>query len=280
MTLSGFTGITALALLQGALVGLPKANALARLARLRSPAWAALLPGSIVVGTFGVQALPPMATGMVALAGVAMPLLSAVAVLTVARGPRAAMLPIALTIAILSALIGGWTGELSASMLTALGCLTLGVALVRLIPRRFLLIGVLVMCAVDVTLLAFGADQPAAALMTQAAARLHRPVFDHAAIGTITIDYPDLVLAAVLGGFVAGHARQRRAALLVTALAAGHGMLLPFAGVLPATVPLALTFTMLHYARLPRRRANARRSGTGVPANAVAAPADSERAMA
>jgi hypothetical protein len=138
---------------------------------------------------------------MVVLAGVATPLLSAVAVLTVARGPRAAMLPIALTIAILAALIGGWTGELSVSMLTALGCLTLGVALVRLIPRRFLLIGVLLMCAVDVTLLAFGAGQPAAALMTQAAARLHRPVFDHAAIGTITIDYPDLVLAAVLGGW-------------------------------------------------------------------------------
>jgi hypothetical protein len=61
MTLSGFTGTTMLALLQGALIALPRANALEPLARLRSPAWAAVLPGSIIVGTFAVRALPPAA---------------------------------------------------------------------------------------------------------------------------------------------------------------------------------------------------------------------------
>jgi hypothetical protein len=249
MSLPGVIGVLALAALEGALVGLPKAHALERLARARSPAWAALLPGSIVVGTFGVRALPPMVTGLVVLSGVATPLLSAVAMLKIVRGPRVALLSIALTLTILAGLIGGWTGELSASTLTALGCLTLGVALVRLIPRHLMLIGVLCMCAIDVTLLALGAGQPAAALMTQAAAHLHRPVFDQAAVGPIATDYPDLVLAAVLGGFIAGHATQRRAAVLVASLVAGYGMLLPLTGVLPATVPIALAFMVLRYGR-------------------------------
>jgi hypothetical protein len=208
-----------------------------------------LLPGSIIAGTFGVQALPAMAVVLVVLAGVLTPLLSAAAVLTIVRCPRVAMLPIALTLATIAGLITGWMGELSATLLTALGCLTVGVALVRLIPREFLLIGVLCMCAVDVTLLASGAGQPAAALMSHATSHVHRPVFDHAAIGPVTTDYPDLVVAAVLGGFVADAGVQRRAAVLVTALAAGYGMLLPVAGTLPATVPIALAFAVLRYGR-------------------------------
>jgi hypothetical protein len=254
MSPSGMIGVTALALLEGALVALPRAGALEQLGRLRSPAWAAVLPGSIVVGTFGVRALPPMALALVVLAAAATPFLSAAAVLGVVRCPRPAMLPVALTLAVLATLIRGWTGELSASMLTGLGCLTVGVGLVRLIPRRLMLIAVLSMCAVDVTLLALGAGQPAAALMTHASNQLPGPVFARATAGPITTDYLDLVLAGVLGGFVAGHTVQRRAAVLVTALATGYGMLLPVAGTLPATVPIAVTFTML-YARGRRRQA-------------------------
>jgi hypothetical protein len=245
MTLSGVTGITALALLQGALVALPKANALEHLVRLRSPVWAAILPGSIVIGTFGIRALPPVAIGLVVLAGIATPLLAAAAAVNVMRGPRAATLPLTLTLLIAAALISGITGQISASMLTALGCSTLGMALVRLIPRELMLIGVLCMCVIDVTLLLLGAGQPAAALMTHAEAHVHRPVFDHATIGNISIDYPDLVLAAVLGGTVAGRRTQRRIALSVTILAGAYGMLLPVAGVLPATVPPALVFSLL-----------------------------------
>jgi hypothetical protein len=123
-------------MLEGALVVLPRADALQRLGRLRSPAWAALLPGSIMVGTFGFLALPRMAMGLGAVASVATPILSGVAAVTVVRGPRARMLASALTLLILAELMRGWPRELSASMVTGLGCLTLGVALARLIPRR------------------------------------------------------------------------------------------------------------------------------------------------
>lgn len=249
MNISDVVGVAALALLEGALVALPRADAFEQLVRLRSPAWAAVLPGSIVVGTFGVQALPPMAVALVALAGVATPLLCAAAVIKVVRCSRPAMLSAALALAVVAMLLSGWAGALSASMLTGLGCLTVGVALVRLIPSRLMLIGVLSMCAVDVTLLALGAGEPAAALMTHATHQLPGPVFAHATAGPISTDYPDLVLAGVLGGFVAGHTVQRRAAILLTTLVAGYGMLPPFAGILPATVPIALTFAVLRYGR-------------------------------
>ena len=226
-------------------MALPKANALERLGRLCSPAWAAVLPGSIVVGTFGVRALPAAAIGLVMLAAVATPVLSGVAAVSVVRGPRGIALAIVAACLIVAAAIGGGTSQVSASTVTALGCLTVGIALVRLIPRRFLLIGVLAMCLVDVVLLVLGAGQPADALMTRAEAHVHGPVFDHATVASISIDYPDLVLAAVLGGAVAGRRGQVRAALIVTSLAIAYGMLLAVAPILPATVPPALVFSVL-----------------------------------
>jgi hypothetical protein len=51
-----------LATIEGALVALPCPAALERLRRLRSPARALLAPGSLIVGTFGVLALPLLAT--------------------------------------------------------------------------------------------------------------------------------------------------------------------------------------------------------------------------
>jgi hypothetical protein len=253
VTFSDMIAVVALAMLQGALVALPRADALQRLGRLRSPAWAAVLPGMILVGTLGLLALPSMAPGFILLASVATPLLGALAVVLVARGQRAAVLPAAVGVAAAAALGSGWFGQLSASTLTALGCLPLGAALVRLIPSRWVPVGVLAMCAVDAALLALGIGQPASALIADAAARVRGPVLDNAGIGSISTEYVDLLLAAVLGGIVAGHAIQRRAAVLVTTLAAGYGMLLPLVDPLPATVPIALAFILLRWGRLPRR---------------------------
>jgi hypothetical protein len=54
-------------------VALPRAGALARLARLRSPAWAALLLGAILIGTFPPLWQPCTATGLVLAAAVVWP---------------------------------------------------------------------------------------------------------------------------------------------------------------------------------------------------------------
>ncbi len=108
-------------------------------------------------------------------------------------------------------------------------------------------VGVLAMCAVDAALLALGIGQPASGLIADARAHVHGTVLDNAAIGSISIEYLDLLLAAVLGGIVAGHAIQRRAAVLATTLAAGYGMLLPLVDPLPATVPVALAVILLRW---------------------------------
>jgi hypothetical protein len=280
--------VIVLATIEGALVVLPRANALQALGRLRSPAWAALLPGSILLGTFGPLAMPSIAVVLAVLAVAATPPLAAIALVGVVRGPRAALgsprtalVAVALVAALAATLASGRLGQTSKSLITALGCLALGAALVRLIPRRWILAGVMCMCAVDVLLLMSGAGESAAAAMSIATAHVHAPAFDHAAFGPVSTDYPDLVLAALLGALLGGHQYQRRAAVLVMALASGSGMLLPLVGWLPATVPVTAALIILCVERLAQQRrasAGARRAGAGASAVATAAAAAHEAA--
>ena len=76
---------------------------------------------------------------------------------------------------------------------------------------------------------------------------------DRAQLGPVSLDYPDLVLAAVLGGFLAGQRGQRCAATLVTVLAAICFVLVPSDVMCPATVPAAMTLIALRAIGLPRR---------------------------
>jgi hypothetical protein len=207
-----------------------------------------------------------MAPALVLIAFVATPLLAALATLGVVRGTRVALAIGALALMGMAIEGSGWVAQLAHTLLTALGCLAAGAILVRLVPRSLLPLSVLSMCAVDVVLLGFGVGQPAGSLMALAASHVHTPVLDHASLGPISTDYPDLLLAAVLGSTLAGEARQRRAAVLVATLVAGYGLLLPLTGALPATVPIAVAFVLLRW-RPPRRR------GRGIGRRVPEAPA-------
>jgi hypothetical protein len=253
MIAPGVGAAIAPAVLQGALVALPRANALESLRRLRSPAWAAALPGAIVIGTFAPLGVPSSALGMILLGALATPPLAAVAVLAVARGPRAALIILALVAGVLALCAGGRGGQLSATAMTALGALAVGAALARLIPSRWVLAGFTCMCVLDVGLLAVGIGQPAGAAIARAAGHLHGPLIGHAQLGRVALDYPDLVLPAVLGAFLAGQQGQWCAAALVTVLAASCLLLAPPHSVWPATVPVAMTLIGLRVAGLPRR---------------------------
>lgn len=253
MHLPNITAYLALATLQGAIVALPHPAALERLGSLRSPAWALVAPGSLIVGTFGVLALPALASGLAMLAAIATPMLAAIAVVSVVHGRQRRLLVVPLVLGVAAAAGSGWPGQLAASLLTALGCLTLGAALVRLTPARWLRIGVLSMGAVDVLLLALGVGQPAAELLREALGSTMHPAFDSANLGDCVLDYPDLVLAAVLGGVAAGRAIQQPAAALVAILAAAYGALFAVADMLPATVPLALVLVLVELLPGPAR---------------------------
>ena len=246
MTTATAAGFIGLAAIEGALVALPRPAALERLARLRSPAWGLVAPASLLVGTFGVLALPSLATGLAILAAVATPVLAAIAVASVVHGGRRSLLLLPLALGVVALACSGIAMELAATLLTALGCLTLGAALVRLTPTRPLQLGLLGMVVVDVVLLALGIGQPAAALLGDAL-KGSQPAFHHAELGTATIDYPDLVLAAMLGGIVSGRAIQPRAGLLVAVLASAYSSLLAVVDMVPATVPLLLALALVEF---------------------------------
>jgi hypothetical protein len=239
-----------LAALQGALVMLPRPVGSAAW-RLRSPAWALVLPGSLIVGTFGVLAVPASPTDLAVLAAVATPLLAGLAVVRILRGARRAWLAALPLLGAGALTLPTWPAELAACVLTALGCLTVGVVLVRLTPLPWVAAGVFTMCIVDVTLLAAGVGQTAAVELERAMSHSALPEFHHAQLAGVTKDYPDLVLAGVLGGALAGSARQRTAAMLVTLLVCANGMFFMVADMLPGTVPLGVAAAVV--ALLERR---------------------------
>jgi hypothetical protein len=270
-------GALALAMLQAALVALPRGGAFAVLGRLRSPAWAALLPGAIVFGTFAPLWHKGFASALVLGAAITTPLMAVVTVVAVARARRALVIGLATALAVVAAVAPTTAPRLLLSVVTALGSLSVGVALTRLIPPRWLLIGVVVMAAVDAVFLLEGVGVSAAGSMASASAHFHGPQFTQASVGPTTVDYPDLVLASVLGGTVAGSGWQRRAALTLALLAGSTGLLLAVVPMVPETVPIAMTFGVLAVARraaLPWRRrssgplayvrATLRRSALGV----------------
>jgi hypothetical protein len=110
------------------------------------------------------------------------------------------------------------------------------------------------MGAVDVVLLLVGAGQSSATLLDHATAGGPLPMFHGAELGPMTTDYPDLVVAAVLGGIVAGRSIQQRTAMLVGILATAYGGFFAVAHMLPATVPSALVIALVEWGPAARAR--------------------------
>jgi hypothetical protein len=267
---SALSGIPA-SVLEAALVMLPRSAPFPRLARLRSPAWTALLPVSIIVGTFGLLVVPTLASPTVLAAAITTPLLAFVAVVAVVRA-RLVMLPLAAVAGVLAMWATGLGGHVGTGVVTALACLTVGAALQRLIPGRWLLVGVVAMSVVDIALLVSGFGYHQTALLAAAQNNFHGPRFTGARIGGTTIGYPDLFLAALLGTSLAGQRAQVRAAGLLMMLAVLYDSLLSPGLLLPATVPIALTLAVVAWVGHRRRRARRARS-EDAPASDSCVPA-------
>jgi hypothetical protein len=101
------------------------------------------------------------------------------------------------------------------------------------------------MCVLDVVLIAAGVGDPAARLMESALSHSALPEFDRARLGPINRDYPDLVLASVLGSALAGHARQLTGGVLVALLSAANGVFFLVATTVPATAPIGVAAVVL-----------------------------------
>ena len=156
------------------------------------------------------------------------------------------MLAFAFALAAISALISGWAGQISATTLTALGCLAVGAALARLIPRRWFVLGVLGMRLADVALLASGIVTSAALLMSSASADVHGPAFSQADIAGSRPTTRTWCSRRCSGDSSPAGTVSSIAAVLVAVLGAAYGIRhLPVAHLLPATVPIGLALLML-----------------------------------
>jgi hypothetical protein len=253
-----------LSALQGTLVALPRPPRLPLLERLRARGWAIVLPASVVAFVFIARAAESAsAQGLSYLALVAVPPLAALALGVLGRGARPAF---ALLVPLLFALAwadrGGFSGNLAATLLSALSCVSLGALLGAVTPPRWLGAGIIAMALADSALVvsdllqrpnnALNAAHPAAGL----------PRLQSAIIGTAVMGYGDLFIAGVLGGLLAASNRsQTGPAILTFGLAVAFDLLFFLVDELPATVPVAATLIVLELSR--RRRSDRRPSAAG-----------------
>jgi hypothetical protein len=226
-------------------VALPAARRLPSLERFRSPWWALVPAGSIVI-TIGIVAWQgESATALSWLALLAVPPFAALALGWLIHGSRpewaAAMPPLFL---IAWAAPGALLGEAAATALSALGCVGLGWLLASVAPARWLKWGIYAMAAVDAAFVAADLLQGPNAVLT-AAAPSGLPSLQVVHFGAAVMGFGDLFVAAALGCLLAGSRRsQRRATLLVAILALLFDLLFLAVDTLPATVPVALALAL------------------------------------
>ena len=252
--------IGALSLVQAALVAIPAAVAWPPLERLRSRWLALILPLSIVVVIAAIAQEEGVADFLTYLALVAVPPLAAVALGWLVRGARP---PLALLVLPLFALAwaaeGALGGRSAALALSALACVSLGWALVRVVPELWLKLGIYAMAAIDTYLVASDLLQAPNAVLNTASPGAGLPRLQLVHFGSAVMGFGDIFIAAVLGALLA---RDRRLQLTGAAIAALIGIAFDFlffaVHELPATVPIALTLAVLELTGLGRLRSEPR----------------------
>ncbi len=276
--------IAILGLVQGALVALPgRLPPLPwGLGELRSRWWALVPAGSIVVVVLVVNLYEDSATFLTYLALVGVPPLAAVALGWLVRGSRPAWaLAAGPLFAIAWAAVDALLGELAATVLTGLACITLGWLLVSLVSARWLRWGVYAMAAVDAWLVAGDLLQGPNSVLSAAAPAAELPSLQAVHFGSAAMGFGDLFVAALVGCLLTAPAagptsvgvetssarRQAIAAALVAVLALLFDLLFFAVDTLPATVPVAVALAIVQRGRARDTPARAgalhRRRGRG-----------------
>jgi hypothetical protein len=248
---------------QAVLVALPRARRFAWLEAFRSPWWALVPAGSIVV-VIGIVAWEgESATALSWLALVAVPPFAALALGWLVHGARPEWAAgIAPLFVIAWASPGSLLGDAAAMALTGLGCVGLAWLLVSVAPAFWLKLGIYAMAAVDTWFVAADLLQgPNATLVAASPSGLPRLQVAH--FGDALMGFGDFFVAATLGCLLALSARRRQlwGAALVAVLGLGFDLLFFAVDTLPATVPVALALALVELrdrrstaAPTPRRR--------------------------
>lgn len=252
-----------LIVVQALLVVGPRPPAPAFLGRLRTGAWAWVLPISLGGTIALVSAIPGLAPSFTYLSLVAIPIL-AVPALAVWRGPTVGIAAAVVLFAASWMAQGSLVGQGAAVALTALSCTTLASLLCAVAPARLLKVAIVVMAALDAYLVfgqllegpnnAINAASPGSGL----------PQLQVAAFGSALVGYGDLFIAATLGGVLVSRRMRYRGAALVLGCSAVFDLLFLVVGTLPATVPVAVALLILEL-RAWRERSGARADPRAAP---------------
>jgi hypothetical protein len=243
-----------LLLVQAGVVAAPRRPPeIPQLARFHSPAWALVPIASIIGVVFAIRYVSDTATGLTYLALVAVPPLAALALAWAMRGPPPGPSRTAAAIGVTGLLFGlAWgfhqtlVGDTSATLLSALSCVTLGVLLAAVAPSSWLKIGIVAMAAADSWLVVSDLLQAPNATLVAAQPVGNLPQLQSELFGTVSMGYGDLFVAGVLGAILAAdRKRQWRAALLTLVIAGLFDLLFLTLSELPATVPVALALIVV-----------------------------------
>jgi len=251
--------IGALGLVQAGLVALPVSRALPMtLARLSGRWWALIPAGSIVLVVAVIELSSDAATWLTYLALVAVPPLAALAMAMLVRGARASWAwGAAPLFALAWATPGSLVGEVAATALTGLACVSLGWLLVSAVPGRWVRLGVYAMAVVDTIYVSADLLQGPNAVLNAAAPAAGLPALQAVHFGSAVMGFGDLFIAAVVGCLLATDGtkcrvcldisarRQGVGAALVVGLALVFDLLFFAVGELPATVPVAAALALV-----------------------------------
>lgn len=273
-----WASISILGLVQAALVALPVPRRRpAWIERLSSPWWAVIPALSIVVVLGAIEASPSSADALTYIALVAVPPLAAFALGALVRRDRTEppytrfravsrgdgsnwLAPIAVAAALFAL---AWVsphslaGEVAATALSGLACVTLGWLLVCGVPAAWLRLGVYAMAVIDTIYVASDLLQEPNAVLSAAAPAAGLPQLQVVHFGSAVMGFGDLFVAALVGCLLAADGpetsryatktarRQWVAAGLVAVLALVFDLLFFVVHELPATVPVALALALV-----------------------------------
>ena len=239
---------------QSICVALPAAGLPAWALRLRSRAWALVLPLSIAVVVAAIELAPSTADVLTWVALLLVPVGCGLALGWAAHGARSWLALLAVPL-----LAVAWTlpddriGQTATIVLIAGSAVTLGRLLAGVTPLTVLKAGIFALAAVDAYLVFSNKLQAPNAVLVAAVPAEGLPQLQSASFGRAGLGYGDFFAAAVVGGILAAERRnQVLAALATLAVSLAWDQLFLVYDVLPATIPPAIV--LLGAMLLARRR--------------------------
>ncbi|HEX2392409.1 MAG TPA: hypothetical protein VHI77_05780 [Solirubrobacterales bacterium] len=205
------------------------------------------MPLSIGVVIAAVALEEEVAQGLTYLALAAVPPLAGLALAWLVYGARPALSLLVIPLFALAwAARGSLSGQTAALALSALACVSLGWAVARVVPARWLKLGIYAMAAIDAWLVASDLLQSPNAVINTAAPAGGLPRLQFVSFGSALMGFGDLFVAATLGALLASDRRlQLRGAAIAAVLCVGFDLLFFVVSETPSTVPIALTLAVL-----------------------------------